>query len=144
MRDAAPFGNVVFCDDVRHELRNKVSYIGVYRGQMTSEQFPLLLPKFAVVINYNQGLDLPRGALELRVIFEPFEGEIVPLASADVALDEAPDTPEAPGAELLTGTFEIIFSPLQLATPGHIRVRAYVDGEEQRLGGLTVLQAPLS
>lgn len=46
----APSTQILFCDDVRTELKNKRSYIGVYDGVCLVERFPLVLRQFHLVI----------------------------------------------------------------------------------------------
>jgi hypothetical protein len=40
----------IFCDDIRHEVGGKLSYIGVYSGRLLVPGFPLSLPKLCVAV----------------------------------------------------------------------------------------------
>ena len=49
------YGHTIFCDDIRREVGEKASYIGVYTGHMlVPGNFPLLLPKFGFAMHYIQ------------------------------------------------------------------------------------------
>jgi hypothetical protein len=38
----------LFCDDIRHEVGGKLSYIGVYSGGLFVRAFPVTLPKLCL------------------------------------------------------------------------------------------------
>jgi hypothetical protein len=44
--------NTIFCDDVRMEVDNKFTYVGVYSGDILvkASSFPVVLAKFCMVI----------------------------------------------------------------------------------------------
>jgi hypothetical protein len=45
-----PYGVTIFCDDVRDELFNKKTLIGVYTGELLiGGEFPALLPTFGMM-----------------------------------------------------------------------------------------------
>lgn len=140
MRGASPSGFVTFCDDIRYEIGNKVSYMGVYRSELFAENYPLLLPKFALAIHYTQGIDLPRPAVKIRVFYEPDAGEVVELATLEMPENAEPKAGEFSG-DLVAASFEVVFSPLNVPGPGLLRARAYREGAEIRLGSLPFRQA---
>lgn len=41
----------MYCDDVRQETGNKLSFMGVYRGRLIVQSFPAVLPKLNIVLN---------------------------------------------------------------------------------------------
>lgn len=40
----------IWCDDVRHEIGNKPSFMGVYTGKMVLPRTPMIVPKICVFI----------------------------------------------------------------------------------------------
>src|SRR5687768_9520791 len=48
--NTAPVAYTIFCDDLRQEVGNKVSYMGAYQGMMFVRSFPVLLPKLCAAV----------------------------------------------------------------------------------------------
>ena len=71
--------------------------MGVYRSELFAENYPLLLPKFALAIHYTQGIDLPRPAVKIRVFYEPDAGEVVELATLEMPENAEPKAGEFSG-----------------------------------------------
>jgi uncharacterized protein DUF6941 len=61
--------DTLFCDDVRFELFNKLSIIGLFGPETLIPQFPTLIPKFFIVIRFQTGLSeqVPSGRIEITV-----------------------------------------------------------------------------
>ena len=46
------FNFVIICDDIRTEVGNKISMMGVYQKDIFVPKFPFILPKLCFVISY--------------------------------------------------------------------------------------------
>jgi hypothetical protein len=57
----------IFCDDIRHELGGKLSYIGVYSGHLFVPAFPVILPKLCLALSVITPASQPFRKLELRI-----------------------------------------------------------------------------
>jgi hypothetical protein len=58
MNPRTPFGYALFCDDIRREIGNKTSLLGLYSAAAFFEaEFPISIPKFCVVVNWIQHRD---------------------------------------------------------------------------------------
>lgn len=55
----------LFCDDVRNEVGNKLSLMGVYGQDLLLREFPTTLPKLCAVML----LDLPAGSRAREAVF---------------------------------------------------------------------------
>jgi hypothetical protein len=144
------YGNTVFCDDIRQEMGRKYSFIGVYTEKMLIHgDFPCLLPRFAMFATCIQQHRSMR-AIDKFVVFLPGQEEDVPPAvelpyPQDVMqtnLDLARKSDMPFGA--ITVLAHIVLSPLILAVPGRIRVRAVRGDEMIRCGTLPVEHSPNS
>ena len=60
----------IFCDDIRHEVGGKFSYIGVYSGQMFVPSFPITLPKLCLAMNVVTSADTPFRKLAMRLLMD--------------------------------------------------------------------------
>jgi len=125
----------IFCDDVRHELGGKLSYMGVYNGVLFVPAFPVTLPKLCLVINVLTPAEKPFAKLVLRV-----------LTNEEVLIEEDFDETQYTVREnedrLLIFPSIFVFSPCQLDGPCILRVRAETEEGELKGPGLIVGQAP--
>ena len=58
----------LFCDDIRPEVGNKLSLMGVYLGGMFVPDFPVVLPKLCVMVTIITPLDQPFKSLGIRLM----------------------------------------------------------------------------
>lgn len=141
------YGYCVFCDDIRTEAGEKLSFMGCYNGVMiVPSQFPFSLPKFCAHVTLVTSADEPYDSIILRCYAPGEEHSLI---------EERLDTPNpdeqegivatlckdgAPPASIVVAA-SIIFSPLKIREPGLISVRAIIDGEpnEVNIASLQVL-----
>ena len=122
----------IFCDDIRHEIEGKISYIGVYNGTLFLPEFPATLPKLCLSITALTSPKQPFLKLKLRVLHddtEIFTGELDENQLSEITGDSS-----ANGADdwLSLHSF-VVFSPFSIETSGKIRV--IVETEEGDLLG---------
>lgn len=135
----------IFCDDIRHELGGKLSYIGVYSGHLFVPAFPVTLPKLCLALSVITPANQPFRKLELRIFKDDEQ-------LAEGVLDEAQlsEVIEAPSEEsgnsatnervqVLNSLF--VFSPFQIDGPCRLRIRAVTESEELRGLALSIAQA---
>lgn len=143
-------GYVLFCDDIRHELHNKTSYMGLYRSELvTFGPFPHNLPKFALSINYIEEREPPSTEPVTVKVYLPGDADGKPSIETELPIEDARKLPIPPAFAKLPPnerrlgiTFDIILAPLTLQCEGEIRVRAYRGNEEINLGTLIVHGPP--
>lgn len=145
------YGHTIFCDDIRQEASGKVTFIGTYTDHMVVHgDFPLLLPKFGLWIQYNQrpthvirpiqfGIFLPgddddKPSIILQIPDEKTDAAIKKAGYlvSDLSLSEAKN-PTFVGLGSQT-----VFSPFIIPGPGLIKVRAIRGDKLFRLGSLAV------
>ncbi|OAI06751.1 DUF6941 family protein [Methylomonas methanica] len=132
----------IFCDDIRHELGGKLSYIGVYSGRLFLPTFPLTLPKLCLSINVLTPATRPFTKLSLRVMKDKdvlFEGNLddSQLSGAvEVLSDSEMDIKD----RVLSLQSVIVFSPFALEAPCTLRVLAETEDGELRGYGLKIEQ----
>jgi len=134
----------LYCDDIRHEIGGKLSYIGVYNAEMYVPGFPITLPKLCVALWAVIPNDRPVQGMSFKVLKDDevvHQVEIgdLPPPPADFWERENQDA----GETFTTMMTYVAFSPLNLEGPCKIRVRAYTsDGEELKGSALTIREAP--
>ena len=127
----------IFCDDVRQEIANKVSYMGVYeRDIIVYGTPPITLPQFSIVIAACTPIETPFQQLKFRIEMpatDPITGEI--------ELSHKFEQEELDADSIkLKGVFKL--SPFPIMEEGFIRLRIDADGEELKAGSLRIQFQP--
>jgi hypothetical protein len=130
-----------FCDDVRQEVGNKLSYLGVYGPNLIVPEFPTTLLKLCCVFSVR----VPMNASPKHVLFKLLRDEEV-LFEADVSPSEIMAPPLSVTADETAGMALTIGSIAQLVgfpitQRCFLKARAIVDGRELRGGALELLAA---
>lgn len=132
------FTNCVFCDDVRFEVGNKMSLMGIYQGDIIlNTSKPSLLPRFAVALWVISPIDDPVKELTVRILLPPDRKELVKAnftPSGEVNYSE--------GATKRVFFIAIPMSPFPLEDDGFIEVYADTEKGSARAGRLMVRFAP--
>lgn len=135
----------IFCDDIRHEIGGKLSYIGVYSGYMFVPTFPITLPKLCLALSVLTPQSKPFRRLSLRVLKDEellAEGsldEALLAQNIEAAADAASGLPSPDRVQVLSSVF--VFSPFNIEEPCILRVRAETESEELRGLALRIEQA---
>ncbi|CAH1208832.1 conserved hypothetical protein [Candidatus Nitrotoga sp. BS] len=58
----------IFCDDIRQEVGNKLSFMGCYQGELVVQMAPITLPKLCVFASILTPKERPLKSLTLRVV----------------------------------------------------------------------------
>jgi hypothetical protein len=134
---ASWFMSTVVCDDIRREEGNKLSYMGIYGGNIIVPGFPLTLPKLCFVMSVMEvGTQSPPASLTFRVLRD--EEVLAEVSLSHEALvggaAHAESQRDRDSKRLTVGTVLQIF-PLQLVGPCVLKARAVLDGGEEIKGG---------
>jgi hypothetical protein len=138
------YGYCIFCDDVRTEIGEKLSFIGVYSGVLMLPEFPISLPKFCVHVNLITLATEPYRSIVLRCIApgdrQPLLEERLDAAQLSEQRDitenaEASDIP----INVVVGA-SLVFSPLRLRQPGLLTVSAIIDDKPAEIASLRIVQ----
>jgi hypothetical protein len=143
-----PFGTAVFCDDIRFELFNKVSLIGVYGYElMLLGSFPTSLPKLGIFTAVRFHKTRSISGVRMLVYF-PGDSEAAPSHSQDIPIQLSPDQyPSADPAEYPDPSeyygfnHPFLFSPVVVRQAGYIRVRAIAGDTVVKVGSLKLREA---
>jgi hypothetical protein len=147
---SSPSGYTTFCDDIRQEVGNKLSMVGVYtNGMLTPEPFPVVLPKFCMFVTYVEVKGTETEPVNFSIYLPGDEDE---KPSFNYILEEimearktAPDMPipdsvavPSHSQSILPVKFPIIISPAEFRQPGFVRVHAHIGDRTYKLGSLLV------
>lgn len=138
---------MVFCDDIRHEVGNKKSFIGVYSSALFFDgKFPATLPKLCAAIVYEDHIETKIEKIILRVALpgdDPdhptFEIDF-PVASQIAQMPK--ETASGEKATLFAGGADLVLTPATINQPGFLRVSAIIEGEEVEFAKLFIGNTP--
>lgn len=127
---------VLYCDDVRFEVGNKLTYVGVYSADLfLNAPTPAVLPKLCVVVRIDTPTDAPIQSLAVHV---EYDGNVV-IDSGELIVQEklkAPDAPpmglDDPDWRYTRHSWGTVFqlSPFVISSvPSLLKVLATADGE---------------
>lgn len=128
---------VIYCDDIREEVGNKSSYMGVYSGELTVPNAPVLLSKLCIVARATTDIDDPFESLEVRIVAVNGENEIEILSTGSIPLPA--EQPQLDGGQTrMLAQMNFMLSPFQITEATTLRVKAITEREELR--GATALR----
>jgi hypothetical protein len=139
------YGTTIFCDDIRHEAGNKITFVGTYKRSLRIHgEFPFSLPKFGLGITYIQ---------RSTAFIKPNKFLVYMPGDGDTASIEADYTDEVPAdafdlrhdikenEAIVTLGAQLLFSPFLIKEPGLIKVRVTRGDDLVRLGAIEVKPA---
>jgi hypothetical protein len=136
------FVHSVFCDDIRQEVGNKLSYMGCYVGQMFVLSFPLTLPKLCVAMYAVTYASNPFKLLKFRLLKNEETIAEAEMNVTDIAMSPRP-IPFAGDELRMMFTQAFQFPAFQLSEPCVLRVRAITEEGDIKGGGLFIDLAPI-
>lgn len=134
-----PCAWTIFCDDLRQEAGNKLSYMGVYGPNLIVPAYPTTVPRLCCVFN----LRLPATANPRRIVFKLFRDDVEiskaeMLATGGRRLIPELRTESAKHQAVMISSATRI-SNLEVTQGALLTTRAYVDGTELLGGQLELL-----
>ena len=137
MSNGSRYLEVIYCDDIREEVGNKFSYMGVYSGELTVPIAPLLLSKLCVVAKVITDIDNPFESLEVRIVMVKGDDETEILSTGPIPFPADLPRQHDDSARLMA-QMTFMLSPFQIDEETTIRVKAVTESEE--LSGTTALR----
>lgn len=118
----------IFCDDIRSEVGNKLSFMGCYQSELVVQMAPVALPKLCVFASILTPKERPFKSLMLRVV----QDDDVELARIDI-----PEEGLAGSSQIIDETSTrkivstaIVFSPFAIEKPTMLRLMATTEEGE--------------
>ena len=132
---------VIYCDDIREEVGNKLSYMGVYTGELTVPNAPVLLSKLCVVVKVITDIDDPFENLEVRIVAVKGDDETEILSTGSIPyLTDRPQLDA--GSTRFIAQMNFMMSPFQITEETILRVKAITEREELRGTALRIRIVP--
>lgn len=118
-RKQPKFEYAIVCDDIRQEIGNKLTFVGVYQDQIIVPAFPYTFPKLCFFIQY---ADIKEGDQFLLELKDP-SNEII-----DKAIDIVVPAGQKTDKMRIFG----IYSPIRVEKEGRYTLGITVNGNEKK------------
>lgn len=128
----------IYCDDIRQEVGNKVSYMGTYTGLLLVASLPATIPKLMVAVHVFTPQEQPFKSLKIRLTKndELLSETQIP----DETLESQAIVPVADLGDEVSIAFSFIFAftPLPVTELSKIRIRVQTESEELKGPALVI------
>ena len=135
------YGFTVFCDDIRYEIGGKISFMGIYGGELVVfGEYPLTINKLMLAVYV---MDIPEhhgDEIDIAVFMPGNVGSDPDYMSKyTLVADEPSEDSEKFGISRRAVASDLIqIGPITVTERGYIRVRAYHKGQEIKSGALEI------
>lgn len=126
---------VIYCDDIREEVGNKVSYMGIYSKDLFVPTSPIVLPKLCIAVKVVTDMADPFKELEVRVLKGDDEVELL---STGLIPGPPEDWTSEDNSTFMIAQMAFMLSPYQIDGETILRVRARTEREELKGRGLRI------
>lgn len=140
--NADRYVTVIFCDDIRQEVGNKLSFIGCYQGgELHVQAAPSALPKLCAFVSVVTPKERPFKSLSIKVLQDVVElgrleipdGELMSIVPRNI--DDA--------ATRLSASTAMMFAPFMIEKPTSLRIMVTTEEGEMTGPRLAIkVQAP--
>ena len=136
MSTASRHIEVIYCDDIREEIGNKVSYMGIYSKDLFVPTAPIVLPKLCIAVNVVTDMNDPFKELEVRVLKGEDEVELLTTGPIPGPPD---DWTSEDNLTFMVAQMAFVLAPYQIDGDTILRVRARTEREDLKGRALRIL-----
>ena len=136
--------NVIYCDDVRNEVGNKTSLMGIYRNNLYVKDFPIMLSKFCVVIDAYTTHNNPFENVTFKVMRDD---DVIATKSFENVIKKQRTIVDNYGEKaiedvdgLLSASGVLTLSPFLIEGPCKLRIRVETEDEQDLKGQALVIE----
>jgi hypothetical protein len=143
IQPSLPYGVVIFCDDIREEINDKLNFVGVYENGMSIfGKHPVIIRQIAVWISLRTDSGKAPFSGKVKIIRSDTEAEIFSsdfIFPSDFSIPNLPNEkiePEQLAYKELTLRAPLV--DLYFDRPCRLKVRAFSGDDEIRIGSLNI------
>lgn len=119
------FVTAIFCDDVRQEIGNKLSYMGCYQGELFVPTAPFVLLKLCVFATVWTSKEKPLKSLTVRVV-QDNTTELARIEIPEEVIKEASQIDDETSTRKAFST-AIVFAPFAVEKPTMLKLVATTE-----------------
>lgn len=132
--------HTIFSDDVRFEVGNKQSIVGIYSGSMFLPEFPAVIPKLCVSFWIYIPKDVSANSANYLLLKDDEVIANVPINIGGIDFTSADLSNGKATANVVQSL--IALSPLYVDKQTVLKTRLIVDGEELKSSSLQIFENP--
>lgn len=136
------YAHAVYCDDIRMELGNKLSLMGIYDADLFVPEVPITIPKLCIFLSVVTPASNPFQSLTVRVLKDEevlLEAKIPEESLSQSLKDQPAEIASIPAGDKLVGIkMSFVLAPFTVDRPFFLRVRALTETEELRSSALSI------
>ncbi|MFZ1547157.1 MAG: hypothetical protein WAT12_08655 [Candidatus Nitrotoga sp.] len=142
----ARYLHTIYCDDVRLEVGNKQSLMGIYSGDLLVSEFPVALPKLCIIVNLVTSIDKPLKELTIKVTKDNETLIEVPVTSEKLS---EPQSSIVQNGDMnntdrrIALNFTLTIAPFTIEKECILRVRAVTESGELKGNALKIKSGQL-
>lgn len=131
MSNICRYLEVIYCDDIRNEVGNKLSYMGIYTHELIIPNTPLVLPKLCIAVKVVTNIDDPFESIMVRLVKIKGHEEIELISTGLISLPPISELPNRDDdSTRLSFEMHFMLSPFQIDEEATLRVKATSEREE--------------
>jgi hypothetical protein len=124
----------LICDDIRSEIGNKISLVGIFDEAILPQNIPARLPKLCLYQVWEAEKDIFSEAEKMRI--EVRGSALASIYSVEPVAPKRPDhasdyASKNPGENAKRGRLMLTFSPVEIASEGDLEFATYVKGSKE-------------
>lgn len=127
---------VIYCDDIREEVGNKVSYMGIYSKDLFVPTAPVVLPKLCIAVKVVTDMTDPFRELEVRILKGEDEVELLTTGPIPGPPD---DWTSEDNSTFMVAQMAFMLAPYQIDGDTILRIRARTEREDLKGRALRIL-----
>lgn len=142
----ARYLHTIYCDDVRLEVGNKQSLMGIYSSYLFVPELPVVLPKLCIIVNLVTPIDKPLKELTIKItkdnetlIEVPVTGEQLSEPQSSIVENGEMDNPD----RRIVLNFTLMLAPFAIEKECILRVRAVTESGELQGNALKIKSGQL-
>ena len=143
IQPSLPYGIVIFCDDIREEINDKLNFVGVYENGMNIfGKGPVIIRQIAVWISLRSEIKNEHNFGKLKIIRSDNNLELFssnynfpPDVSVNALPKEQMESNQLVYSEITT---RVALLDLYFDRPCRLKVRAFSGDDEIRIGSLNI------
>ncbi|MFT8366626.1 MAG: hypothetical protein ABF623_12335 [Gluconobacter cerinus] len=127
----------IFCEEIRAEVNEKNTYIGVYSRQIYVDSFPYTLEKLSIALNVRWDMTAFPKSVSARLAYEDKQDVMIPPMDPSEKIKVTEDQEETVQLKA-----HIQCPPLEISKEGDIEVLVRMDNHFLSAGALSIKKRP--
>lgn len=135
----------IFCDDIRQEIGNKMSLMGIYNGELHVATLPAVLSKLCVAIFCATSIENPFQSLSIKVTSDNVVLQEITVSATDLSQRQQEISSRSPVEDPISTIYlgvNVSLSPFVIEKEKSVIATVTADEQEIPAGRLRIKHTP--